>query len=415
MQKQIVSASRIIVKAQFLTLAINFASLTILARLIAPKDYGLIAIVVAITNIFTLIRDGGLVSATIQKDKISDQLHSNLFWINLTYTIIFSGCIMLLGPLVSSIYGYPELNSIALTIGLIFLLDGISNQHLARLKREMMFNPIEKIQVASLLVGFIAAVIAASAELGYWAILIQMGFTAIFKSCSYWMASGWSPKLPRPCIGTKEVIRYGVHCTSAAIANYAGRNFDDISLGYVWGSPLVGVYSKAYSLLMLPIVQINQPISRLGFPALCKLKNDPDDYRKLFRKMLLISCSLSFPAIFLLVLCRKEVIYILLGPAWMAVVPIFAALSISALCQPIGNLSGLLFTSLGNVKRMNAWSFIGNGWIISGILIGLKYGAIGVALGYSIATFLMMLPLAYFSVKGTFLGLDDYWKPIARH
>ena len=97
---------------------------------------------------------------------------------------------------------------------------------------------------------------------------------------------------------------------------------------------MVGVYSKAYSLLMLPIVQINQPISRLGFPALCKLKNDPDDYRKLFRKMLLISCSLSFPAIFLLVLCRKEVIYIFFGSMNGSSTHV-AALSISALCQPI--------------------------------------------------------------------------------
>jgi PST family polysaccharide transporter len=208
------------------------------------------------------------------------------------------------------------------------------------------------------------------------------------------------------------MVKFGGYMTGLGFFSYLGRNADNVLVGHYVGSQAVGLYSKAYSLLLLPIQQINSPIAAVAMPALSRLQGQPKEYREFFRNILSLIYFTSFPLIAWMIICRQEIILIVLGPQWLDAVPIFLVLAISALCQPVGNISGLLFVTLGRTRRMLAWGVIGNVWLVAGIVLGLPYGVLGVAFGYALATVLMMLPLMLFSIAGTFVVLSDYFEPM---
>jgi O-antigen/teichoic acid export membrane protein len=400
------------IAAQVISFLLNMLSVVILARLLSPADFGLIAMVTALTGVITIFKDGGLSLATVQRDSISHQLVSNLFWINVALSFLLTLVIVAMGPAVALFYGEPKLTEICIAVAGIFFLGGMATQHQALLRRQMRFSGLAKIQIASSALGLTAAVVAARSGFGYWSLLVQMATAETVSLLLTWQCCRWLPGRPRRSSGTRSMVNFGAYMTGVGLFNYLGRNIDNVLVGHYLGSQAVGLYSKAYSLLLLPIQQVNGPIAAVAMPALSRLQDQPKEYRNFFRKILSLICFTSFPLIVWMIICRRDIILLVLGPKWLEAVPIFLLLAISALCQPVGNISGLLFATLNRTKSMLAWSIVGNLWLVAGIVIGLPYGVLGVALGYSVATVLMMIPLMLFSIAGTSLTLADYFEPM---
>lgn len=408
----IVRSGKAAISAQAITFVLSLVSTSILARLISPKDFGLIAMVTAVTAVITIFQDGGLSIATIQRDTVSQEQVSNLFWINVVMSFLLANLIAAIAPAVAWFYGETKLQGITIAIACIFFVGGISVQHKALLRREMRFGVIAKIQIASILISYFCSISFALAGAGYWALIIQTAIMEVVTSVMSLLYSKWIPSLPKLGQGTLSMVRVGGHVSILGLFNYLGRNLDNVLVGHYWGTNSLGFYSKAYGLLMLPIQQVSAPISAVAMPALSKLQNNPQEYRAIFRKMLSTSCITSFPVITWMIICHKDLILVLLGSQWSQTASIFLPLSVAAFCQPVGNLSSLLYLTLGRSKKYLIWGMIGNIWLVSGILLGVPHGMIGVALGYSISTILMMIPLMLFSISGTFVRLSDYLHPL---
>lgn len=400
------------IAAQVISLLLNMASVAILARLLSPADFGLIAMVTALTGVITIFRDGGLSIATVQRDTVSHQLVSNLFWINLSLSFLLALVIAAMAPAVAMFYGEAKLTGICLAVAGIFLLGGMGMQHQALLRRQMRFADLAKIQIGASSLGLASAIVAATMSAGYWALLVQMAMTEMVSLLLTLHYCRWIPGRPQRTPGTRSMVNFGCYTTVLGFFSYLGRNADNVLLGHYLGSQAVGLYSKAYSLLLMPIQQINGPIAAVAMPALSRLQGHHEKYRNFFRKILSLISFTSFPIIVWMIICRKDIILLVLGPEWVEAIPIFLVLAISALCQPVGNISGLLFVTLGRTRLMLIWGIIGNLWLVAGIVIGLPHGIVGVALGYSIATLIMMIPLMLFSIAGTRLTLADYFEPM---
>lgn len=400
------------IAAQAFSVLLNLASVVVLSRLLTPADFGLIAMVTALTGLATMFRDAGLSIPTIQRESVSHEQVSNLFWINVALSFALMLAIAALAPAIASFYGEARLTEICLAVAAIFFLGGLGIQHQALLRRQMRFRELARIQIVSSALGLTAAVAAALAGAGYWALAVQMATTEAVNLSLTWLYCRWLPGRPRRTEGTRSMVTFGGYMTFLGIFSYLGRNADNVFVGHYLGSQAVGLYSKAYGLLMLPIQQISAPIAAVAMPVLSRLQGQPEEYRVFFRRILSLVYFTSFPLIAWMIICRQEIILIALGPQWLDAVPIFLALAVSGLCQPVGNVSGLLFVTLGRARPMLAWGIIGNLWLVAGIVVGLPYGVLGVALGYSVATVLMMLPLMLFSIAGTFVTLSDYFEPM---
>lgn len=370
--------------AQGAQFVLHLGSTVVLARLLTPHDFGLIAMVTAVTGFVAMFKDLGLSMATVQKAEINHGQISTLFWIN----VLLSFGVMLvtaaLAPAIAWFYGEPRLIWITLALASAFIFGGLTVQHQALLRRNMRFGTLALIHIASMLAGVVTAFIAAWYGLRYWALVLMQMATTITGAIGVWVACPWRPGLPVRRSGVRAMLAFGGHLTGFNFLNYFARNLDNILIGKVWGAQPLGFYSKAYGLLMFPLAQINAPVSAVAIPALSRLQDEPERYRNYYLKAISMIAFVTMPLVMFLIVMSNEIIYILLGPQWSEASRIFTFLGISALGQPIGNTAGWLYVSQGRTRDMLTWGMIGSSITVVAIVAGLPWGALGVAVSYTI-------------------------------
>jgi PST family polysaccharide transporter len=370
----------------------------VLARLLTPQDYGLIGMVAVVTGFISLFRDLGLSQATVQKEKINAAQVSTLFWINLTLSVVVMLITVALAPAVAWFYGEPRLNRIMMVYAIGFIFGGLTVQHDALLRRQMRFVALTATDLASLLCGITTAILLAWHGAQYWALVASQLVTGFVGAAGVWILSGWRPSLPKKGSGIRSMLAFGGNLTGFTIVNYLARNIDNLLIGRFWGSQQLGLYARAYQLLLLPIDQINQPVASVAVPALSRLTDSPERYRQAYSRILEKVTMLTMPGVAFMIGTSDWIVRIALGPNWSGAAKIFALLGISGLIQPTCNTAGWLFISQGRTRQMFQWGMIGSGIIIAAILIGLPWGAVGVSTSYSLALTFIAAPLLFWFI-----------------
>ena len=394
---------------------LQMGSTIVLARLLTPQDFGLIAMVTAVTGFVMMFKDMGLSMATVQRATIDHRQISTLFWIN----VVLSLCIMLvtaaLAPGIAWLYGEPRLTWITLALAGAFIFGGLTVQHQALLRRQMRFGALALVEIISMSVGIAAAIITASYGAGYWSLVVMQLARAISIAVAVWFACDWRPGLPQRRAGVRKMLSFGGNLTASHILIYLVRNLDNILLGVVWGAGAVGLYSKAYGLLMLPIRQVNGPLTAVAIPALSSLQNNPDGYHRYYVKAIAILAFLSMPLIVFALCSAKEVVLLILGQQWVEAIPIFRALAPAAIMGSLNVVTGWGFVPLGRTDRQLRSSCFGSTLTIIAFFIGLRWGALGVAVAFSSAVLIKRLPQIIYAYHGTPLRLIDLgsvlWRP----
>ncbi len=403
--------------AQGVRFFLQMASTVVLARLLTPQDFGLIAMVTSVTGFVVMFKDMGLSMATVQKAEINHGQISTLFWINVALSLGVMLVIAALAPVIAWFYGEPRLTWITLALAGAIIFGGFTVQHQALLRRQMRFGILALIGIISMLVGIVAAIIAAWYGAGYWALVIMRLAGTIVGAIAVWVACGWRPGLPVRRSGVREMLAFGGNLTGFNIVNYFARNLDNILIGWRWGSGPLGLYSKAYGLLMLPIRQINAPLSAVAVPALSRLQEEPSKFRSYYRKGLTLTVMLGMPIVVFLFVVADKAILIVLGEQWSEAVPIFRILGVAAFVgTTTGAGSGWVFVALGNVHRQFLSGVVHTVFLTISFAIGLRWGAIGVAAAFSIISVLWRIPQVIICFWRTFLKLSDFmcalWRPV---
>lgn len=397
---------------QAATLGIQLASTVILARLLTPDDYGVLAMVLAVTVFAGLFNDLGLSSASIQAGQLSHAQQSNLFWLNVCVGMALTVLVALCAPLVASLYGNPLLTDVTRLLSLTFLLGGISSQHGANLYRTMNFPRRGLATVGGLLIGLLVSVVLALRGQGYWALAWGTLATSAATTVLLLMLSGFRPMLPRRGTNVANMVRFGVNVTGFSFVNYFHRNLDNILLGRYWGADVLGLYSRAYMLVMLPIAAIRTPLETVAFPAMSKLRDCPEAYRQYYRRIVQGLAYLSMPTTAFLAVASTPLILIALGEQWLGVVPIFVVLAVTSFIQPVAGLRGLVFLSSGRSSELLVWGIFNTLCVCAGFAIGIRWGAIGIAASYAIVNYLILHPSLVYAFRNTPLKLRDFYAPI---
>jgi len=217
-------------------------------------------------------------------------------------------------------------------------------------------------------------------------------------TCGAWIASRWRPGLPRWSDEVKSMLSFGGHVTGFTMVNFFVRNLDNVLIGRAWGAVSLGFYAKAYQLLLLPIQQINQPLSPVAFSTLSRLRSDPEAYRRAYLRMLGVIVSISMPAVAAVAGCADWVIVVLLGPRWEPSAHLYAILSLAAIVQPVGHTIGWLFLSQGRARMFFKLAVILAPVTIGGFFAGLPWGAAGVAWSYAVTEVGVRLPVQLWAV-----------------
>jgi O-antigen/teichoic acid export membrane protein len=409
-----INSGGITLASQFVSIGITFVSVVVLARLLTPEDYGLIAMVTSITGFINLFNNLGLSSATIQKHGITDEQVSALFWINGGLGAIIMLIIASLAPAVAWFYSKPQLFPITMAFSLNALLIGLGTQHGALLTKHMHFGKLAIIHISALIAGFVVAVGLALSGWAYWALVAGSLVTSAWHTGGLWIASPFRPSLPRKTSGVSQLVRFGANVAGFDLVTYLHRNVDNILIGRVWGAQQLGLYNKAYELMMLPIRNIRWPLNKVAYPAMSKLQNDPALFRSYFIRYCSVVAFISMPIVAFFFVCSENIIRFLLGVHWLGAAELFGILALAGFIQPVASLRQTVIMSSGYAPRLFRWGLIESVVVVASFICGLPWGAKGVAIAYCIATYLILHPSLLYAFKNTPVRASDFYRAVTK-
>ncbi len=393
--------------SQGTTFVVRMGSLMILARLLDPKDFGLVGMVTAVTGVFNVFRDFGLSAAAVQRTTVSKEQASTLYWINLLVGAILGLLVAAMAPFVVMFYREPRLLGVTIALATAFLFNAAGVQQSAILERQMRFTTLSVIDVVSWLASATVGISMAARGFGYWALVASTTVTPLVYTVCLWLTTGWVPGRPQRGIGIRSMMRFGGTLTLNGLVMYIATNFEKVLLGRFWGADAVGIYGRAYQLVNIPNDNLNSAAGGVAFAALSRLQDDPPRFRSYFLKGYALVLSLTVPITVVCALFAGDMIAVFLGPKWKSAVTVFRLLAPTVLAFAIINPMGWLLMSLGLVGRGLKMALVFAPFMIAGYLIGLPYGPRGVACAYSAMTTLCVIPMIAAAVRGTVISVRD--------
>lgn len=376
-------------------------SIAILARILTPEDFGLIAMTATATGFLAMFKDAGLGAATVQRPSITHEQISTLFWINVCLALLISLIMFLTAPLVAAFYGEERLVTIMRVLALSFLIGGTTVQHNALMRRQMRFSALAWIDMGSTAAGIITAVAMAKSGCGYWSLVGMAIATALVSSLSTWMALPWMPGPPKRNRESLAMLRFGGDILTFNIVNYFARQADNLLIGWKWGAATLALYDKAYSMLLMPIRQINGPMSSVVVAALSRVEKEPERFSRLYLRALELMVGVSVPLVLGLCVFAESVVYLWLGPQWASSADLFRLLTPAAVIGAMLNPVGWLMIASGNTRTYKYLGIASSILIVAAFVIGLPHGAKGVAAAYSLVTLLNFFPTWWIATRNT--------------
>lgn len=396
--------------AQGFKFVFSMMATIVLARLLSPEDYGLIGMVAILINFVSMFQYLGLSTATVKWSELNHQQVSTLFWVNM----LLSAAIMLItiasGPLLAWFYKEPRLIGITAGYGVTILFAGLAIQHEAILTRQMRFTSIAVIEVLAIVSGFLSAIVAAWHGAGYWSLVLNQLVMTVVIVVGVWSVCRWRPGLPTRAAGVRSMLSYGSNLAGFNFMTYFARNLDNALIGKFWGPYQLGMYSRAYQMLLMPMQQINAPLAAVAVPALSRLADSPERYRTAYLKILEKIAMITMPGVVFMIATSDWLVLFVLGPQWSGAGCIFMLLGVAAIIQPVTRTVLWLFTTQGRSREIFRWGVISAAIAVVSIVAGLPWGATGVAASYAVTDLCVVTPLLFWYVgrKGPVRAADFY-------
>jgi PST family polysaccharide transporter len=389
--------------AQFAQELIGLLTTLILARLLSPDAFGLLGMVIVFLGFIAIFQNLGLGPSIVQDGEISQEQLSSIFWLNSILSIILVLLTIISAPLVSSFYNEPSATSIMIVLALNFPLSALAVVPDAMLKKHMMFKKLGIIQNIATVLGSVVGIITAFMGFGVWALVWQGLIRNFARTILQWIVMPWSPTWNLSYHKIKRHLYFGINLQVGSLLNYCARNVDDLLIGKVIGSSTLGVYQMAYSLMLWPLQKVSRVVGEVMFPALSTIQGNKEHVKRVFLRVTGYIAFITFPMVLGILVIAPSVVYALLGERWVGVIPIFKVLCILGLTQSIATNTGWIFLSQGRTDiRLRLQIAFSTLFIIS-FFIGIRWGAIGVAACYTIAS-LLVTPIQ-FQIAGKLINM----------
>ena len=393
--------------AQGVKLVCQFASVIILSRLLAPEDFGIVAMAWPVVTFVGLFQDLGLMEATIQKKSITRGEVNSLFWVNIGLSLLLTAILVAISPIAARFYGEPAVGALVIAMSVLTIVHATAGQHYALLTRKMQFGRLALVNIVAAVVGLGVAVVWAYLRPSYWALYGGTAATAVSSTLMAWAVSSWRPSLPRLVPETRGLVHFGAGLTGFNFTNYFARNVDYILIGRTWGNQEVGLYDRAQKLLLFPLQQITNPLGGVMVPVLSRMADEPDRYRHACLRVVPILLLVTLPGVAMAVALADVLIPFALGQKWAGSAHIFQALGLAGLIQSLNSPANWMFISQGRSAELMRWGIVVAVTSVTAFVIGLPYGAHGVAVAYAASEYLRTPFLwAYLGRRGPVRAAD---------
>lgn len=372
----------------------------ILARLITPAQFGTIGMVAVFSSFARIFVDFGFSSALIQKKIVSKVDIDTVFCVNLFLGFILSSLFFVAAPYIAEFYDKPELTLLTRALSPIFLISSISGVNRALTIKNLNIKLNTIIALIATIVSSISAIILAYNNFGEWSIIVKMLVDATVISTLYIVLNPVHQKFNFAMHSFKGLFKFGANVAGDATVNYWSRNADNLLIGKFLGDSSLGIYTKSYAIMMLPLKNISSVIGRVMFPSFSILQDDIPKIRTIYLKATKLIGYITFPLMAGLAILAKSFVLVAFGENWTEMIPIISILSLLGAVQSILSLNGVIYNALGKAYIAFRVSIVMSVIYVLSFVIGILIGdLIGLVIAYAVTGVIVSLPNFYIAGK----------------
>jgi O-antigen/teichoic acid export membrane protein len=416
MRQLAVKGASVTVLASVLGLAIQIIATVVLARILTPSDFGLVAMVTTFSLVPMNFGLNGFTEAVIQRDTIDHKLVTNLFWICAAAGVLLTITFAAAGSLLAQFYHDHLVAQVAVAVSPSILFTSFAVLHLALLKRAMRFSLVSANDICSRIVSVAVSIIFAIAGWGYWALVAGAVAQPLTACVVAWFMCRWVPGLPRRVKGTATMLRFAMNVYARFGVNYLASNTDNLLVGWRFEAQALGFYKKAYDLFALPAGVFTSSLTTVAVAALSPVKRDPGRFRKHLFGALGVMAFIGMGLSADLTLVGKDLIRLLLGPKWGEAGRIFELFGPGIGAMFLYGTNGWIHLSIGRADRWFRWGIIEFAFTSLLFVLVLPWGPRGIAVAWTASFWLLTIPAFWFAGKPINLGstaiVSVVWKYI---
>lgn len=376
----------------------------LLARLLGPAAYGLIGMVTIFTGFGAMFVDLGLGAGVVQRQGLEEDHLNGVFWVSIFVGTLATSLMLLAAPLIAKFYSQTALTAIARVSSFTFIFGALGTVPNSLLMREMRFKLLAKVEMTSTTISGLFGILMALTGFGIWALVGQVLSLSLLRTVGTWCVSTWRPRGPFRIQAVRDFAGFSGNLFGFNLFNYWVRNADNLLIGKFVGSEALGLYSRAYNLMVLPVYQIASIAGGVMFPVLASVRQDLARVRCIYLRSIASIHLIAAPIYAGLFVVADPFVAAVLGLRWRGLVPLVRILCTVGFFQPVAHSTGWLYTSLGRTDKMFKWGVFTGVMYVLGFFIGLRWGLLGVTWSYCIVSWAFWYP--GWSIAGRLAGLS---------
>jgi O-antigen/teichoic acid export membrane protein len=382
LKKQVMSGSFWSAASNISVQAVHFVVLIVLARLLVPEDFGIVAISGVVVGIITLFQDLGMGSAIIQKKRIDEGHLATSFLVSFVTGVAIALSIVAVSPFIASFYGKSILKPIIMVSSIGFVLSPLMSIHHSILTKNLEFKKIGILGVLNQVLSGGTSVALALASFGVWSLVLGKLVAQVILIPIYWKTAKWTPKFRFRKSSFQELFSFSSSLLGFNILNYFSRNFDNLIVGKYLGAATLGYYSVAYNLMLKPLQLISWSVGRVLFPTFSSIQDEKERVRTAYTKVVRTISLVTFPMMTGLMIVAREFVLTFYGGRWEPVIFPLQLLCIVGALQSIGTTGGTIILSQGRSDLILKIGLFTTAATLSAFFIGVRWGLIGLIIAY---------------------------------
>ena len=381
--------------------ALQLAQVAVLARLLAPEDYGLMAMVWVVTGFAAIFSDLGVNSAFIQCQSVTPEQRSSLFWLNVIVSVGLTVVVLAFSPLLARFFADERLTPLLRIAAPTFVIAALGMQVRMAAEKALHFRPVVVVETSAAILGFATAVACAMAGIGVYALVFGALMTALVQTAFFWMvlARGWRPMFRLQVSEVRPFIGFGGALVANNIVNYINGTVDLLLGGRLLTAAALGMYSLPRNLVLQLQAVINPIITRVGFPLIAQVQNDIPKVRSIYLQTLNMTASTNAPLYLGIAFFAPEIVAVMFGERWAGTVEVMRILTLWGFVRSTGNPLGSLLLGMGRADLSLKWNLGLLCFMPPVLWLASRFGTIGLAWALFAVQCVLFIPGWFFLVR----------------
>lgn len=362
----------------------------VLAHLLVPADFGLVAMAAVILGFIEIFKDLGTGAAIVRQKELRDGQLCSIFWFNIAFGALATVAAIVLAPLVATFYHEPRVTHVLQAMAISFLLSAMTIVQTSVLTWKMEFDKIAKIELAAATLSYLVGIGSALLGHGVWSLVYQVLVNSLLCLVLLWFASEWRPRMIFIWPEVKSVMSYSLNLSGYNIFYFFALNADNLLIGRYLGSKDLGYYDLAYRLMSFPLQAISAVFGRVMTPYYAQAQDNLERFRETYLRVAVMIAFITFPLMVGLFATREHFVLSVFGASWYPVIPLLAMFAPLGAIRSVLTTSGSIFQAMGRAELQLRWGVVSNLIVIAALAVGVQWGSFGVAAAFTISSILLL-------------------------